>query len=106
VTDIVVEIHVPLEETPGLAPGSYRYPWIDDIEEFLAVQEDVDLFDDGEEVDDFYVFFLTDAAEDVLLAVASKVAMLPRVPVGAFAMVTNSDAREFGLGRRVELPSR
>jgi hypothetical protein len=105
VADIVVEIHIPLEETPGLASGEYRYPWIDDVEDFLAVQEDVDLFDDGEEVGDFYVFFICDASEDVLLAVASQVAMLPRVPAGAFAMVTDSDAAEFGLGRRVELPA-
>jgi|GEM_PF-4435967 len=39
-----------------------------------------------------------------LLRVASEVAALDRVPAGAFAMVTDDEAEEFGMGRRVELP--
>ncbi|MEI5524430.1 hypothetical protein WB401_23905 [Streptomyces brasiliscabiei] len=62
------------------------------------------MYDDGEECDGAYVFFITGATEKVLLAVASGTAGLPGIPSGVFAMVTNDEAEEIGLGRRVELP--
>lgn len=105
--DTVVEIHVPLTPTPGLDPGAYPFPWIDLIEEFLAESEEDGSFevpDDGEEFGDVYVFFVSGADEATLLGVASRVAALDRVPAGVFAMVTDSEAAEFGLGRRVALP--
>jgi len=100
----VVEIHVPLRATPGLPEHSYQYPWIDDVEEHLAEQDDVEVFDDGEEVDDVYIFFITGGSESALLDAASRLATLERVPAGAFAVVTDEDAEEFGQGRRVTLP--
>mgnify|MGYP007010097149 FL=1 len=104
---MVVEIHVPLLPTPGLPDGSYPFPWIEEIEDFLSDLEDkgdVDVFDEGEEDGDVYVFFVTGADEGDLLAVASRVATLSGVPAGAVAVVSNDEAKEFGLGRRVTLP--
>ena len=60
--DIVVEIHVPLEEVPDAPEGSYLFPWIDQVEDFLAEQEAAEVYDDGEEYDGVYVFFITGAA--------------------------------------------
>jgi hypothetical protein len=100
--DIVVEIHVPLGEALG-TEGSYAFPWIDQVEDFLAEQEVAEVHDEGEEYGEAYVFFITGAAEAGLLAVASRVAAVPGNPSGVFAMVTNDEAEEIGLGRRVEL---
>jgi hypothetical protein len=102
--DIVVEIHAPLEEAPDAPEGFHPFPWIDQVEAFLAEQEAAEVYDEGEECDGVYVFFITGATEEVLLAVASDAAGLPGVPSGVFAMVTNDEAEEIGLGRRVELP--
>lgn len=102
--EIVVEIHVPLREAAGTAEGFYPLPWIDQIEDFLAEQEAAEVYDDGEEYGEAYVFFITGAAEEDLLAVASRVASLAGIPSGVFAMVTSDEAEEIGLGRRVELP--
>jgi hypothetical protein len=102
--DIVVEIHVPLGEAPGTPEDSYAFPWIDQVEDFLAEQEVTEAHDEGEEYGEAYVFFITGAAEADLLAVASRVARVPGIPSGVFAMVTNDEAEEIGLGRRVELP--
>jgi hypothetical protein len=102
--DIVVEIHVPLREAPGTPEGSSPFPWIDQVEDFLAGQEAAEVYDDGEAYGEAYVFFITGAAEDDLLAVAARTAGLPGIPGGVFAVVTNDEADEIGLGRRVELP--
>lgn len=104
---MVVEIHVPLLPAPGLPDGSYPFPWIEEVEDFLSDLEDqgdVEVFDEGEDDGDVYVFFITGAGERDLLAVASRVATLPGVPEGAVAVVSNDEAEEFGLGRRVALP--
>ncbi|WP_189242966.1 hypothetical protein [Planobispora rosea] len=103
----VVEIHVPLQETPGLAPTDYPFPWIEQVEDFIFQLQEQGVageFNDGEEFGDVYIFFITGAGEDTLLAVASRVAALDGVPDGVFAMVTDDRAEEFGLGRRVDLP--
>ena len=103
----LVEIHVPLTPAEGLAPGEYPFPWIERIEDFIVELEDdcgVESYDDGEEYGDVYVFFITGADEATLLTAASRVAALDGVPGGAFAMVTDDEAPEFGMGRRVELP--
>ncbi|MEV4658098.1 hypothetical protein [Micromonospora sp. NPDC049301] len=104
--ETVVEIHVPLVATPGLAARAYQFPWIEDVENFLADLEDrgdVEVFDEGEELGDVYVFAIGGAKEAALLATASRVAMLDRVPRGAFAVVTDDETDEIGQGRRVEL---
>lgn len=102
--DIVVEIHVPLREAAGTPEGADPFPWIDQVEDFLAEQEAAEVYDDAEEYEEAYVFSIAGAAEEVLLAVASDLARLPGIPSGVFAMVTNDEAEEIGLGRRVELP--
>ncbi|WP_049567460.1 hypothetical protein [Nonomuraea sp. SBT364] len=105
----VVEIHVPLRESPRLSETDYAFPWIEEIEEFLTEMEEqgpAEVFDVGEEFGDVYVFFISGAEEAALLNVASRVAALDGVPDGAFAMVTDDEAEEFGSGRRVKLPLR
>ncbi|WP_091561337.1 hypothetical protein [Micromonospora pattaloongensis] len=105
--DTVVEIHVPLVATPGLTEDQYAFPWTEDVEDFLAgldEQGDVQQYDDGEECGEAYVFFITGSREEALLAVATRVATLDGVPAGAFAVVTDDEAEEFGMGRRVDLP--
>ena len=107
-TTTILEIHVPLRRAPGIPDSEYGYPWIDDIEEFLSgleEQGEVEVFDDGEEFGDVYIFFITGGTEDALLHVASRAAALDRVPAGVFAMITDDAAPEFGLGRRADLPS-
>ncbi|KAB8185792.1 hypothetical protein [Microbispora catharanthi] len=104
---LVVEIHVPLHESEKLPETAYAFPWIDEIDEFLFEIEEqgqAKVFDDGEEFGDVYVFFITGADENTLLRVASRAVTLGGVPHGAFAMVTDDEAGEFGLGRRVDLP--
>ncbi|MBQ1051945.1 hypothetical protein KBX50_26235 [Micromonospora sp. C51] len=102
----IVEIHVPLVPTPGLDPGVYAFPWIDQVEDFLVDLEDegaVEVYDDGEELGDVYVFFIAGATEATLLTAASRVATLDSVPTGAFAIVTDDGAPD-GTGRRIDLP--
>ncbi|MFC9949796.1 hypothetical protein ACFVIN_04450 [Streptomyces prasinus] len=104
---LVVEIHVPLLPAPNLPEGAYPFPWIEEIEDFLSDLEgqgDVEVFDDGEEHEDVYVFLVAGAGEEELLAVASHVATRPAVPTGTFAVVSDDGAEEFGLGRHVALP--
>jgi len=104
---LIVELHVPLTETEGLPAGEYPFPWIEQIEDIVQEldEEDGQEYDDGEEVEGNYVFFLTGASEETLLSTATRIANLPGVPAGAYAMVTDDEAETFGLGRRVELPS-
>lgn len=55
----IVEIHVPLVPVEGLAPGSYPFPWIEQVEDFLVELEEegaVEVYDDGEEHGDAYIF--------------------------------------------------
>ncbi|MFE5406379.1 hypothetical protein ACFQ9Z_34645 [Streptomyces sp. NPDC056580] len=104
---MVVEIHVPLLPTPDLPDGAYPFPWIDEVEDFLSDLEDqgdAEVFDEGEEDGDVYVFFITGTSQWDLLAVASRVATLPGVPAGTIAVVSTDEAEEFGLGPRVALP--
>lgn len=104
---LIIEIHVPFHPAPVVPEGEYPFPWIDVIEDFLYGLEEegeVEVFDDGEEYGDAYVFFITGSNEDHLLATASRTATLDGVPPGVYAMVTDDEAEEFGLGRRVDLP--
>lgn len=64
----------------------------------------VEVFDEGEEDRDVYVFSTTGASQGNLLAVASRAATLPGVPAGTLAVVSTDEAEEFDLGRRVALP--
>lgn len=97
---LLVEIHIPMT-----ADGE----WIDDVGDYMIdLEEELGLeeYDDGEEFGDVYIFFIAGASERTLLAAASRVATRTGVPAGAFAMVTDTNAPQFGMGRRVNLPVR
>lgn len=102
--DLVVEIHVPLTAAPGRAQGDYPYPWIDDVEEYLAELDGSEggVYDDGEELGEEYVFFVSDAPEAELIQLARRVSKLEGVPDGVYAVVTDAEG-DPGQGRRVEL---
>jgi hypothetical protein len=104
--ELVVEIHVPLRPAADVSDGEYPYPWIDDVADYLAERTDdgdVELYDDGEELGEEYVFFVCGGSETGLLGVAAEVAGMPFVPPGAYALVNDSEG-DLGAGRRVELP--
>ncbi|MFI6680670.1 class I SAM-dependent methyltransferase [Kribbella sp. NPDC050470] len=108
---VIVEIHVPLSGEGGILPGEagYEFGWIDDVEEFLDDESSdgsFEIYDEGEEYGDTYVFFITGAGEDALLSTAVAVAALPGVPAGAFAVITDEESEEIGTGRRVALGGR
>lgn len=97
---LLVEIHIPMT-----ADGE----WIDDVGDYMIdLEEELGLeeYDDGEEFGDVYIFFIAGAAERTLLTAASRVATRAGVPAGAFAVVTDTNAPQYGLGRRVPLPVR
>jgi hypothetical protein len=101
--DLLVEIHVPL--TPGDVPeGEDLYPWIDSVMEFLFGLDGSrgEMYDDGEELGDEYLFFLHGRAESGLISLAREVASLPGMPIGVYATVTDTEA-DMGGGRRVDL---
>lgn len=104
-SDTVVEIHVPLTPAEDVAEGEYAFLWIDAIEEHLFGLEEGsgrgELYDDGEESDGEYIFFVWNAPDEDLVALARKVSQLPGVPAGAYAVVTDTDAEEFGVGRKI-----
>jgi hypothetical protein len=105
-SELVVEIHVPLVPGIGVPAEEYQFPWIDDITEFLFEVEENDeaeVYDDGEEVGDEYVFFISGASESQLISIASRVAALPSVPACAFAIITDDSSEEIGSGTRAEL---
>lgn len=106
---LLVEIHIPVPSDEQMEAGEQEHPivWIEKVEDFLAMLhgEELEVFDDGEQDGDVYIFFIAAADERTLLRAASRVAVLDGVPVGAFAMVTDDAAEEFGMGRRVDLPT-
>ncbi|KHK98446.1 hypothetical protein LK09_05470 [Microbacterium mangrovi] len=105
-TELVVEVHVPLVPQPGVSADEYPFPWIETVEEFLQGLEDSgrgETFDDGEELDDEYLFFVWQAPESELIALARRIADLPGVPEGVYAVVTDTESEQMGVGRRVEL---
>lgn len=76
------------------------------MEEYLGEREEdgtFEIHDDGEELDGEYLYFITGASEESLLAVAADVAALTGLPQGVFAIVTDDGAEEIGVGRRVPL---
>lgn len=105
----VVEVHVPLIKSNEIEDGEYAFPWIDDISDFVADLDETpkydgaSMHDDPEEWEGHYVFFISGAAEEALLRAANDISQLSGVPVGTFAMVTDSEAATYGEGTRVEL---
>ena len=104
--ELIVEVHIPLTPDPTVADGDYAFPWIDEVTQSLheAVEDgDLELYDDEEEHNDNYVFFLSGADEATLLGAAGRLATMPGVPTGVFAVVTDSEAESIGEGRRVDI---
>ncbi len=107
--ELVVEVHVPLTKSTEVVEGDYAFPWIDDVSEFVASLDETPKYDgatmhdDPEEWEGHYVFFLSGAPEVALIRAANDIGQLSGVPVGTFAMVTDSDASTYGEGIRVEL---
>ena len=109
VPNLVVEIHVPMTPSPDVAGDEDPFFWIDDVEDRLAEleeDEELEVFDDGEEVDEEYVFFVTGAPRDRLLRAASDIALGVGMPTGVYAVLSTDDADEIGVGERVDLPVR
>lgn len=103
---LVLEIHVPLTVAPDVPAGGYAYPWIEDVEEHLFALEEsgeVEVLDDGEEFGSEYLFFITGAPRDQLVAVASAIAQREGIPAGTFAVLTDDAQKEMGTGERIEL---
>lgn len=101
--ELIVEIHVPL--VPSAVPArQYPFPWIDSVMEYLAELDGTsgEMYDDGEELGDEYVFFVSGARESDLLDIAKRVANLPGVPAGVHAVVTDAEAG-MGEGRRIDM---
>jgi hypothetical protein len=106
-SQLVVELHVPLVPASDLPAGSYAYPWILKMDEGeIELGDGVEEYDSGEESGEYYVFLLTGADEDVVVAAAGRLAARPEFPSGAFAIVSDEEAEEFGIGRRVDFPAR
>lgn len=103
---LVVEIHVPLTPDQNVQEGENPFPWIEDVTELIAeIEESGDAFvvDEGDEFEGAYVVVVTGADESTLLTIANRVANLPGVPTGVFAVVTDDDAEELGQGRREDI---
>lgn len=111
-SEMVLEIHVPLTRAPGasdeLDEDEYAFPWIDEIETLLAeLDEPLEEHDAAEEWSNELgepeiLFFVTGGTEEELLAVARRIARLPAVPTGVYASEAEPGG-EFGEGRRIEL---
>lgn len=105
-TELVVEVHIPMTPSKDVPEGEYAFPWIDDVMEYLVELEEIGevlIYDDAQEWGDYYVYFLTGSSEADLLATAVAIAERQGVPAGVYAMVTDSEAEAFGMGRRVDL---
>lgn len=102
--ELIVEVHVPLEKSPGIADDEYDFPYLETIEEYLFALdgEHGEMYDDGESFGNEYLYFVSGASEAELLGLARQIASLPGVPTGIYATVTDSDA-DMGEGRVVEL---
>ena len=103
---LVVEIHVPLEPDRTVGEGENPFPWIEDLQTFTEeLEESGDAFvvEEGDEFDGSYVIVLTGAEESALIGLANRVANLPGIPTGVFAMLTDDEAEELGQGTKVEI---
>lgn len=103
----VVEVHIPLTPVKDVGEGEYPFPFLETIEEFLFGLDEVEgggeVYDDGEELDGEYLYFVWQAPEAELLESARRIADLPGVPAGVYAVVTDTASEEMGTGRKVTL---
>ena len=89
-----------------MAQGEYEYPYLETIENFLFELDGKgrgEMYDDGEDYEGEYLFFVANASEDALLNLAREIRQLPGVPSETYAVVSTTDAEEWGVGRRVDL---
>jgi len=103
--ELVVEIHIPLV-APAVEVDDVLHPWIDEVLDYLDDVEsrgEAVIIDEGEEFEGAYVFSVADAPERALLKIAGRIAELPGIPTGVFAVVTTEHAEELGRGRRLDL---
>ena len=104
--ELIVEVHIPLTPDPTIAEGDYAFPWIEEVTQAVVESTEdgeFEIFDDEEEHDEHYVFFFSGADEADLLGAAGRIATMPGVPTGIFAVVTDSDSGAIGEGRRVDI---
>ena len=108
VSQLVVEVHIPLTPTPGQSEDEYQYPWIMEVDDRTAEldldSDGAEAYDDGESLGDDYVYFLTGDDRAAVLAAAKRIATGPGVPTGGFVIVNTGDG-DMGVGERVELDS-
>ncbi|EPR76864.1 aspartyl/glutamyl-tRNA amidotransferase subunit B [Leifsonia rubra CMS 76R] len=103
---LVVEVHVPLTADTDVVEGESRFPWIETLVEFTAELDEIgEIFvvEEGDIFNDSYVIVITGADEATLTGVANRVANLPGIPTGVFAVVTDSDADELGQGTVIDI---
>jgi len=103
---LVVEVHVPLTPDTNATEGETRFPWIESLVEFTTeLDEAGDIFvvEEGDVFNDAYVIVITGADEATLTGIANRVASLPGIPTGVFAMITDADAEELGQGIMIEI---
>lgn len=102
----LIELHVPFVLVQNVPEGGYAYPCLEAIESHLFAldgQGRGEMYDDGEEHEGEYLFFLASAPEVVLLESAGDLRALPGVPEETYALVPTTDAVEWGVGRRVDI---
>lgn len=106
VSDIILEIHVPLSASPQ--DDQEDLSWIDTVDDHLAsLAGPAEALDDSEEWhteegQPEYLFFLSNASEQDLISVARDVSHLPGVPSGVYVTLNTPDG-EMGEGRRLDL---
>lgn len=105
--ELVVEVHIPLTPGEGIRKDEYPFPYLETIESFLFGLDEAEgggeMFDDGEELDGEYLYFVWQAPESELIALARRIAALPGVPEGVYAVITDSESEEMGKGTKVNL---
>ena len=102
----VVEVHIPLIPAEDGVEGGYPFPYLETVENLLFGldgQGRGEMLDGGEEYQGEYLYFLANAPESALLELAAAIRDLPGVPSETYAVVSDTDAEEWGAGRRVEL---
>ena len=100
--ELLVEIWCPLAD---MAMDDFE-EFFDEVWSYLEAEEHglrAECFDDSETIGDHEVFAVWHGPEQELLEVARRVAALPKVPAGSYALVTTVEKQLSGEGRRVEL---
>lgn len=100
-SESVVEVHVPMVPTQGLATRDDQFPWMGAVEDHVGSASGVQMGGDAEQSGEEYLFYLSGADEDRLIEVAREIAGLSGVPSGVYAVVPDADRTDSGL--RIDL---